>query len=67
MKRKEHFASVVGLTVDIKLFAPDAKGRKLLRGVLKSADENGITVDVDGEETNISYSSVAKANTFFEF
>lgn len=67
LKRKEHFASVIGLTVDIKLFAPDEKGRKLLRGVLKSADENGITVDVDGEETKISYSSVAKANTFFEF
>ena len=38
LKRKEHFASVVGLTVDIKLFAPDEKGRKPLRGVLKSAD-----------------------------
>ncbi|MBN2721366.1 MAG: ribosome maturation factor RimP [Campylobacterales bacterium] len=36
-------------------------------GVLKSADENGIVVDIDGVEKTINYSQINKARTYFEW
>ncbi len=67
LKKKEHFAVCVGESVEIRLFAPDANGNKSYKGVLTEADENGITVEADGQCVKLEYSAVAKANTFFEF
>ena len=67
LRKKEHFAVCVGEKVEIRLFAPDAGGKKSYVGVLKASDDAGITLDADGEEVTIAYSAIGKANTFFEF
>jgi ribosome maturation factor RimP len=36
-------------------------------GVLKSADDNAIVIDVDGVEKTINYSQINKARTYFEW
>ena len=56
-----------GEKVELRLFAPDAKGKKGYVGVLKAADDAGVTLEADGEEIALAYSAIAKANTFFEF
>ena len=67
LRKKEHFAVCVGEKVELRLFAPDAKGKKGYVGVLKAADDAGVTLEADGEEIALAYSAIAKANTFFEF
>ena len=67
LRKKEHFAVCVGEKVEIRLFAPDAKGRKSYVGVLSASDDTGITLNAEGEEITLAYSAIAKANTFFEF
>ena len=67
LRKKEHFAVCAGEKVEVRLFAPDAKGRKSYVGVLGASDDAGLTLDVDGEEISLAYSAIAKANTFFEF
>ena len=57
----------MGEKVELRLFAPDAKGKKGYVGVLKAADDAGVTLEADGEEIALAYSAIAKANTFFEF
>jgi len=67
LRKKEHFAAIAGEKVEIRLFAPDAKGKKSYVGVLKSSDDAGVTLEAEGEELTLAYSAIAKANTFFEF
>ena len=67
LRKKEHFAVCTGEKVEIRLFAPDAKGRKSYVGVLGASGDESITLDVDGEEITLAYPAIAKANTFFEF
>ena len=67
LRKKEHFAVCVGEKVELRLFAPDTKGKKGYVGVLKAADDTGVTLEADGEEIALAYSAIAKANTFFEF
>ena len=67
LRKKEHFAVCEGEKVEIRLFAPDANGKKSYVGVLKASDDMGITLDADGEEITLAYSAIGKANTFFEF
>jgi ribosome maturation factor RimP len=67
LRKKEHFAVCEGEKVEIRLFAPDANGKKSYVGVLKASDDAGITLDADGEEITLAYSAIGKANTFFEF
>lgn len=67
LKKPEHFSAFVGANVDVRLFAPDKNGKKQLRGIIKSAGDSDFVIDVGGEEIALPYSSVAKANTVFEF
>jgi ribosome maturation factor RimP len=67
LRKKEHFAACEGEKVEVRLFAPDANGKKSYVGVLGASDDAGFKLDVDGEEMTLAYSAIAKANTFFEF
>ena len=67
LRKKEHFAVCVGEKVEVRLFAPDANGKKSYVGVLKASDDASVTLEADGEEITLAYSAIAKANTFFEF
>lgn len=66
LRQAEHFEGAVGELVKIKLYK-DVDGAKEAEGVLTSATDGSITVDVDGAELLIDKKNIAKANVMFEF
>lgn len=56
-----HYQRFVGSGVFIKLNKPVA-GTKKLQGIIVSADDNTIIVDVDGTEQPIESANIVKAN-----
>lgn len=60
--KPHHFQSSIGEKVKLKI---TEEGQVV--GTLKSADDNGIVIDIDGEERKINYSQINKARTYFEW
>jgi len=65
LRRPEHYRGARGQTVSVT-FHTDA-GPRRVRGVLVEAGDDGATIDVDGERTEIAYDAVTKARTVFEW
>ena len=61
LRRPEHFGRVLGRRVALKTTAEIA-GRKSFRGELRNAGERAVTVAVDGDEVNIPYEAIVRAN-----
>lgn len=57
-----HFKSSLGETIKLKIVE---EGQYI--GILQSADEKGIVVDVNGETKRIEYPQINKARTYFEW
>jgi ribosome maturation factor RimP len=67
LRRPAHFVRAIGETVTVKT-RPQVPGDRRRRGVLVAADENGLTLDVDGGPEggiHLSYSDIDKARTVF--
>lgn len=60
--KPHHFKSSIGEKVKIKI---TEEGQVI--GILKSADDNGIVIDINGVERKINYSQINKARTYFEW
>jgi ribosome maturation factor RimP len=61
LRRPDHFRRVLGRRVALKT-SSDIGGRKNFRGELKDAGERDVTVGVDGDELNIPYDAIVRAN-----
>jgi ribosome maturation factor RimP len=66
LKRPEHFRRAVGDRVKVKTTAPVA-GSRSHTGALRGADDDGITLDVDGGEVHIAYADIASARTVVDW
>ena len=67
LRTPAHFVRAIGETVSVKT-RPQVPGDRRRRGVLVSADEEGLTLDVDGGpegRVHLSYSDIDKARTVF--
>lgn len=62
LTKPHHFQNSLNEKVKIKI---TDEGQVV--GMLKSADDNGIVVDIDGVERKINYSQINKARTYFEW
>jgi ribosome maturation factor RimP len=60
--KPEHFKSSIGEKVSIT-----TKAKEKYKGSLKSANNESIIVDVDGEEITINQNEIVKARTYFEW
>ena len=68
LKYDFHFIACEDWDVEVKLYAPDEKGRKILKGVLGGLDDEGrILVKVGEEELALERKSVAKVRTTYDF
>jgi len=68
LKYDFHFIACEDWDVEVKLYAPDEKGRKTLKGVLGGLDEEGrILVTVGEEKLALERKSVAKVRTTYDF
>lgn len=67
LKTDSHFAACAGEEVEIRLFAPDARGRKVLRGVLLGLENGEIAVETaEGRET-VARRDASLVRTVFDF
>jgi ribosome maturation factor RimP len=66
LRTPTHFRRAVGETVTVKT-RPQVPGERRLRGSLVDADEEGLTLAVDGADgaIRLSYSDIDKARTVF--
>ena len=67
LRRPAHFVRAIGETVTVKT-RPQVPGDRRRRGVLVAADDDGLTLEVDGgpeERIQLSYSDIDKARTVF--
>ena len=60
LRTPAHFARFVGSRVAVELAAP-REGRRRYTGTLLSADEDGITLEVDGQPVPVSFAEIGKA------
>ncbi len=62
LKKPKHFQNALGERVKLKMV-----GGKKLRGVLESADDEGITLRSKEGEERYDYSQILKARTYFDW
>lgn len=62
----EHFALVVGETVNVRLNVPQ-DGRRNFKGLLKSVEDDMINIEVDNQIFTLFIDNVAKANLVAKF
>ena len=65
LKKQKDFERNVGKKVELKFFVK-VDNRKSVCGIISSADDNGVTIQVDNEEINFEYKQIASANLVFE-
>lgn len=62
----EHFALVVGETVNVRLNVPQ-DGRRNFKGLLKNVEDDMINIEVDNQIFTLFIDNVAKANLVAKF
>jgi ribosome maturation factor RimP len=60
LRTQAHFARFVGARVAVELTAP-REGRRRYTGMLLSADEAGIALEVDGQRVAVFFAEIGKA------
>jgi len=66
LRTPAQFERAVGQKISVKTHA-DLDGARRHVGVLVAADDEGITLDVDGAERRMRFDQMAKARTVFEW
>lgn len=66
LKRTKDFIRFRGEKVQVKTFA-EVEGRKQFIGILGEADDESVTLDVDGTAIIIPRKKISKANLVWEF
>jgi ribosome maturation factor RimP len=61
LRTQAHFARFVGSRVFVELAAPREGGRRRYTGQLVSADEAGISLEVDGQRVPVTFAEIGKA------
>jgi ribosome maturation factor RimP len=62
LRKPEHFQGAVGEKVKLKV-----PGEDRLRGLLRSADDKGVTVETKHGDEHYDYSEIKTAKTYFEW
>lgn len=67
LKTDAHLAACVGSEVEVRLYAPDAKKRKSLRGILRGSDNGKLLLTTAEGEESIDRTAAAKIKTVYDF
>jgi len=65
LRRPEHFRSVVGRRVALKI-SPEVAGRRNFRGEVRDASERDVTLGIDGDDVHIPYDAIVRGNLIDE-
>ena len=66
LKKEKHLEQNIGNEVQIKLFKKDENGKKEYQGILKSFDEQTITIELE-EELKIERKNIAQIKTVYNW
>ena len=66
LRRPDQFRRYVGTPVSVKT-KEACSGARRHRGLLLEADDEGVTLDVEGERRRLPYAGIAQAKTVFEW
>lgn len=66
LRNADHFRGALGEQITIKTI-PTNQGAIRLQGMLVSADDDGVIMEVDGQEHPLRYQDISKARTVFEW
>jgi ribosome maturation factor RimP len=64
LTRPRHFEKSIDAEVKVKTFR-EVAGTKEHKGIITSSGDTGFTVDIDGQEREISYDDVSSARTVY--
>lgn len=67
LKSPEHFKLSVGRDVVVKTTSPLVGDTNRIEGVIASADDSGVVLEVDGDEVPVPYDTIKTARTVFEW
>ncbi len=67
LKYESHFAACVGEEVEVRLYAPDERGRKVLRGELAGLEDGNILLDTAEGRVSVPKQNAGKVQTVFDF
>ena len=67
LKYESHFAACVGEEVEVRLYAPDERGRKVLRGSLAGLEDGNILLDTAEGRVSVPKQNAGKVQTVFDF
>ena len=67
LKYESHFAACVGEEVEVRLYAPDERGRKVLRGILAGLEDGNILLDTAEGRVSVPKQNAGKVQTVFDF
>ncbi len=67
LKYESHFAACVGEEVEVRLYAPDERGRKVLRGILAGLENGNILLDTAEGRVSVPKQNAGKVQTVFDF
>jgi ribosome maturation factor RimP len=62
LRQPVHFQQAIGERVKLKV-----SGNNKLKGIMKSADNDGITIETKDGEESYKYIEIAKAKTYFDW
>src|SRR3989449_1247448 len=65
LRRPEHFRSVLGRRVALKI-SPEVGGRKNFRGEVRDASERDVTLGINGDDVHIPYDAIVRGNLIDE-
>ena len=65
LRRPEHFRSVLGRRVALKI-SPEVGGRKNFRGEVRDASEQDVTLGINGDDVHIPYDAIVRGNLIDE-
>lgn len=66
LKKDQHFEQNIGQKVDVKLFKKDKNGKKEYEGILKSFNQDEISIEENGI-INIDRKNIAKVKTIYDW
>ena len=66
LKTPEHFEQFMNTEVEVKLYRP-REGRKEFVGLLRSFSDGGVTVDIDGQDTEFTKKEIALVRLYPRF
>lgn len=66
IRKVKDFKSRVGERVTMAIKSP-VEGKKRIKGTIAKADEDGVTVEIDGEKIAVPHSNIVRANLEYRF